>query len=51
MENVNINDLVISTVSLLHSELVGRDISVRLDLENEVFLTQGDSGAAAASPA
>ena len=42
-ENVNINDLVRSTVSLLHSELIGRDIDVRLDLENSEFLTWGDS--------
>ncbi|MFG3592142.1 ABC transporter substrate binding protein [Bradyrhizobium sp. RDI18] len=43
MENVNINSLVTSTISLLHSELIGRDISVKLDLENDVFLTRGDS--------
>jgi PAS domain S-box-containing protein len=42
-ENVNINDLVRSTISLLNSELIGRDINVRLDLENSVFLTRGDS--------
>jgi PAS domain S-box-containing protein len=42
-ENVNINDLVRSTVSLLHSELIGRDIDVSLNLENSEFLTWGDS--------
>ncbi|MBR0696626.1 ABC transporter substrate binding protein [Bradyrhizobium lablabi] len=42
-ENVNINDLVRSTISLLNSELIGRDIVARLDLENTVFLTRGDS--------
>ncbi len=42
-ENVNVNELVRSTMSLLHSELIGRDINVRLDLENSVFLTRGDS--------
>jgi PAS domain S-box-containing protein len=43
MESVNINDVVRSTISLLNSELIGRDISVRLDLENDELLTQGDS--------
>ncbi len=42
-ENVNINDLVRSTISLLNSELIGRDINVRLDLENSAFFTRGDS--------
>jgi C4-dicarboxylate-specific signal transduction histidine kinase len=42
-ENVNINDLVKSTIDLLNSELIGRDINVRLDLENSAFLTWGDS--------
>ena len=42
-ESVNINDLVRSTVSLLHSELIGRDISLRLDLDQAPFLTRGDS--------
>jgi PAS domain S-box-containing protein len=42
-EYVNINDLVRSTVSLLHSELIGRDISLRLDLDHTPFLTRGDS--------
>ena len=41
-EYVNINDLVRSTVSLLHSELIGRDISLRLDLDHAPFLTRGD---------
>ena len=43
MESVNVNDLVRSTVSLLHSELIGRDISLRLDLDHDPFLTRGDS--------
>ena len=42
-EYVNINYLVRSTVSLLHSELIGRDISLRLDLDHAPFLTRGDS--------
>ena len=41
-EYVNINDLVRSTVSLLHSELIGRDISLRLDLDHAPLLTCGD---------
>ena len=43
MEHVNINDLVRSTVSLLNSELIGRDISLRLDLDHAPLLAQGDS--------
>jgi PAS domain S-box-containing protein len=43
MESININDLVRSTISLLNSELIGRDISVRLDLESSVLLARGDS--------
>ena len=42
-EYVNINDLVRSTVSLLHSELIGRDINLRLDLDHAPLLTRGDS--------
>jgi PAS domain S-box-containing protein len=42
-EKVNINDLVRSTISLLNSELIGRNVNVRLDLEDRVFLTLGDS--------
>ena len=42
-ESVNINDLVRSTAALLHSELISREISVRLDLENELLATTGDS--------
>ena len=42
-ENVNINDLVRSTVSLLNSELIARDISLRLDLDHAPSLTRGDS--------
>jgi signal transduction histidine kinase len=41
-ENVNINDLVRSTIGLLNSELVGRDINVKLDLGNSAFLVRGD---------
>ena len=43
MESVNVNDLVRSTVKLLHSELIGRDISLRLDLDHGSSLTRGDS--------
>jgi PAS domain S-box-containing protein len=43
MESVNVNDLVRSTVRLLHSELIGRDISLRLDLDHGPLLTRGDS--------
>ena len=42
MESVNVNDLVTSTVRLLHSELIGRDISLRLDLDQGPILTRGD---------
>jgi len=42
-EYVNINDLVRSAVSLLNSELIGRDINVRLDLESGESLARGDS--------
>ena len=43
LESVDINDLVRSTAALLHSELISREISVRLDLENGLFATTGDS--------
>ncbi|MBR1211225.1 ABC transporter substrate binding protein [Bradyrhizobium sp. JYMT SZCCT0180] len=43
LEAVNINDLVRSTAGLLHSELIGREIRIRFDLENRLFLTRGDS--------
>ncbi|WOH51164.1 ABC transporter substrate binding protein [Bradyrhizobium sp. sBnM-33] len=43
VESININDLVRSTISLVHSELIGRDISVKLNLQDNVFLTRGDS--------
>ena len=43
MESINVNDLVRSTVRLLHSELIGRDIGLRLDLDRGPFLTRGDS--------
>ena len=42
-ESVNINDLVRSTAALLHSELISREISVKLDLESGLFATTGDS--------
>lgn len=42
-EHVNVNDLIRSTISLLNSELIGRDINVRLDLEGGQFLARGDS--------
>ena len=41
-ESVDINDLVRSTAALLHSELVSREISVKLDLGNRVLVT-GDN--------
>ncbi|MCA1453433.1 PAS domain-containing protein [Bradyrhizobium sp. BRP22] len=43
VECVNINDLIRSTISLLNSELTGRDINVRLDLKSGQFLVRGDS--------
>jgi signal transduction histidine kinase/ABC-type uncharacterized transport system substrate-binding protein len=43
LESVNINDLVRSTAALLHSEMIGRETSIRLDLENRLFLISGDS--------
>ncbi|MET4038155.1 PAS domain S-box-containing protein [Bradyrhizobium sp. JR7.2] len=43
VETVNINVLVSSTMSLLNSELIGRGINAKLDLEDRIFLTQGDS--------
>jgi C4-dicarboxylate-specific signal transduction histidine kinase len=42
-EDVNINDLVKSTISLLNSELIGRDINIKLNLENKPLLACGDS--------
>ena len=42
-ESVSINDLVRSTAALLHSEMISRDISVKLDLENRQFTATGDS--------
>jgi C4-dicarboxylate-specific signal transduction histidine kinase len=42
-ESVNINDLVRSTAALLNHELIGREIGLRFDLENRLFLTSGDS--------
>ena len=50
-EDVNINDLVKSTISLLNSELIGRDINIKLNLENKPLLTRGDFCSAAASSA
>jgi signal transduction histidine kinase len=43
LESVNINDLVRSTTALLHSELIGRETAVGLDLENRLLLVTGDS--------
>ena len=43
LESVNINDLVRSTAALLHSELIGRETGVGLDLENRLLLVTGDS--------
>ena len=43
LESVNINDLVRSTTALLHSELIGRETTVGLDLENRLLLVTGDS--------
>ena len=43
LELVNINDLVGSTAALLHSELIGREIGIRFDLENRLLLASGDS--------
>jgi len=42
-EHVNINDLVRSTISLLNSELIGRDIDIKFNLENRPLLARGDS--------
>ena len=42
LELVNINDLVRSTTALLHSELIDREISIRLDLGNQLYLASGD---------
>jgi signal transduction histidine kinase len=42
LEPVNINDLVRSTAALLHSELIGRETSVGLDLENRLLRVTGD---------
>jgi len=43
LESVNINDLVRSTAALLHSELIGRETAVGLDLDNRLLLVTGDS--------
>lgn len=43
LESVNINELVRSTAALLHSELIGRETGVGLDLENRLLLVTGDS--------
>lgn len=43
LESVNINDLVRSTAALLHSELLSRELSLELDLENRVLAATGDS--------
>ena len=41
-EPVNINDLVRSTAALLHSELISREISIKLDLDGRILPTTGD---------
>jgi PAS domain S-box-containing protein len=41
-EPVDVNELVNSTIALLHSELIGRRINVRADLANAVPTTRGD---------
>ena len=41
-ESVSINDLVRSTAALLHSEMISREIGVKLDLENRQFAATGD---------
>jgi len=41
-ETVDINDLVNSTIALLHSELISRNIQVKLDLGNALPPTSGD---------
>jgi signal transduction histidine kinase len=41
-EPVDVNDLVNSTIALLHSELIGRNIEVRLDLADTLPATSGD---------
>jgi signal transduction histidine kinase len=41
-ESVNINDLVRSTAALLHSEMISREISVKLDFDNRLFAATGD---------
>jgi len=43
LESVSINDLVRSTAALLHSELIGREMGVGLDLENRLLPVTGDS--------
>jgi signal transduction histidine kinase len=40
---INLNDLIQSTVALLHSELVNRKIKIDLDLRPELPLVSGDS--------
>ena len=41
-ETVDVNDLVNSTVALLNSELIGRRINVKIDLEDDLPATSGD---------
>jgi len=41
LESVDINDLVGSTGALLNSELITREISVKLDLESRLFAATG----------
>lgn len=41
-EAININDLIHSTLALLHSELISRRINAELDLASDLPLTGGD---------
>ena len=41
-EAINLNDLVESTLRLLHSELIGRRIKVDVDLDRDLPRTSGD---------
>jgi PAS domain S-box-containing protein len=42
-EMVDVNDLVTSTIALLHSEAIGRRIDVKVDLTRDLPATWGDS--------
>ena len=41
-EQVGVNELVRSTIALLHSELIGRRIQVKMDLASDLPATAGD---------